>query len=209
MSTFLIELTDGFMNDKGEFLYRAVGCNTLVFDENGVNNILHPIDIPELKEESRKEGYHQGFKDGKNQAITELPELANHENEIYDKGYQQALKDFENLYIYEYDFKEFFKHAFEGRSLYDAIVQNGACAVLSYFKVWKEHDERIKIGDYIKDKNNDRIGIVLSIGEDCLMCYEKDFGVYWQALDNVEKYGKNVADKIQTFFDQEIKEQEN
>lgn len=214
MSTYLIELTDGFMNDKGEFLYRAVGCNTLVFDENGINNILHPIDIPELKEESRKEGYHQGFKDGKNQAVTELPELANHENEIYDKGYQQALKDYNMLIECQHDCApdcSEFLHKVFGLSelhyginlLYVLIKSYDMAQVINEFQKWlekKKIKDEIKVGDYVKDMANDRIGIVLSAGKGKFIYLTEDNGVYLNNLGSLEKLDKNVADKIQALF---------
>ena len=77
----------------------------------------------------------------------------------YTSGYNTALKDFENLYVYENDYKEFFLNVYanpfyENVTLFDAVAKYGIEKVMDDFKKWQEQkkqaEEEIKVGDEIE-----------------------------------------------------------
>ena len=116
--------------------------------------------------------YKKGFEDGKKQAINELPELANKENEIYNdgynKGYNSAINDCNAMYEWLHDcFVDFKKFLLEkgfytdekfsdgfvvGQLMYDLICDHDIAEVISEFKKWQEEkkkDDEIKVGDEV------------------------------------------------------------
>lgn len=82
----------------------------------GFNPKLEPIKATNVEDTNEYQiGYKVGFEDGKKQAIEEIPELANKENEIYNdgynKGYNSAINDYNMMIQWLHDctddFKEF------------------------------------------------------------------------------------------------------
>ena len=63
MKTYLIELSDGFKDDNGKTVYRALGCNTLIFDENGIKNILKPFNLNEYYKSAFYDGYKEAYEE--------------------------------------------------------------------------------------------------------------------------------------------------
>ena len=84
---YIIELTNkqkAQMDCIIEIVHRYIGFNPK----------LEPMETTNIEDTNEYEiGYKVGFEDGKKQAIEEIPELANKENEIYNDGYNKGLED--------------------------------------------------------------------------------------------------------------------
>lgn len=145
--------------------------------------------------------YNKGFEDGKKHAINELPELANKENEIYNDGYDNALEDFEKLFIHEHDYEEFFEDTYGSKdpdyNLYDLVAKYGAKKVLNDFKKWqkKKHEEEIKVGDEVVVTSVGFKGIVLSIYSN-----ERYRVIYKDGI--ISNEGKNTLKRTGRHFDE-------
>ena len=65
-------------------------------------------------------GYKVGYEDGKKQAISEIPKIANNENEMYNRGYNTAIDDY-NMMIewWNNNSEDFGKFLFEVYGLAD------------------------------------------------------------------------------------------
>ena len=122
----------------------------------GFNPRLEPIKTTNVEDTNEYQiGYKVGFEDGKKQAIEEIPELANKENEIYNDGYNNAINDYNMMIQWLHDCKDNFKefmnkkygydimyltnpHVDEGVMLYDLICDHDIAEVISEFQKWQE-----------------------------------------------------------------------
>ena len=93
----------------------------------GFNPKLEPIKTTNVEDTSEYQiGYKVGFEDGKKQAIEEIPELANKENEIYNYGYNSAINDYNTMYEWLHDyFVDFKKFLLEKGFYTDEKFSNG------------------------------------------------------------------------------------
>lgn len=118
--------------------------------------------------------YKKGFEDGKKQAISEIPEIANNENEMYNRGYNTAINDYNMMIQWLHDckddFKEFMNKKYgydimyltnpkvdEGVMLYDLICDHDIAEVISEFQKWQEEkkqaEDEIRVGDEVITSN--------------------------------------------------------
>ena len=91
---FVIEIGTIAELPDGKKKYFIKPFESLVFDKTGLAQ-LEPVEKAwenEL-EKAKLFAYKNGFEHGKKQAINELPELANKENEIYNDGYKNGYED--------------------------------------------------------------------------------------------------------------------
>lgn len=214
---YTIELTDTEYNILTGFMNMI---NSEIQTYYFQNTELVPIKIRTTNLEDTNEhqiGYKVGFEDGKKQAIEEIPELANKENEIYNdgynKGYNSAINDYNAMYEWLHDcFVDFEKFLLEkgfytdekfldgfvvGQLMYDLICDHDMAEVISEFKVWQEEkkkadEESIKRGDEVKDLGSGNIGVVLAIGK--LVVYITNNGVHTNTLGSLEKTGRHFEE---------------
>ena len=106
--------------------------------------------------------YNKGYEEG-----------AKNQDEVqYKNGYDNALEDFEKLFIHEHDYEQFFEDTYGSKdpdyNLYDLVAEYGAKKVLNDFKKWQEEkkkDAKIKIGDICTYKNYAEKFIITKIDE--------------------------------------------
>lgn len=129
----------------------------------GFNPKLEMIETTNVEDTNEYQiGYKVGFEDGKKQAIEEIPELANKENEIYNdgynKGYNSAINDYNAMYEWLHDcFVDFEKFLLEkgfytdekfldgfvvGQLMYDLICDHDIAEVIREFKKWQEEKKK-------------------------------------------------------------------
>lgn len=103
--------------------------------------------------------YNKGYEEG-----------AKNQDEVqYKNGYDNALEDFEKIFIHEHDYEQFFEDTYGSKdpdyNLYDLVAEYGAKKVLNDFKKWQEEkkkrDEEIKVGDEVMHQHEN--GIITSI----------------------------------------------
>ena len=95
--------------------------------------------------------YNKGLEDGNKIADKDLKEI---QDSTYDVAYNKGVEDFENLFVHEHDYEQFFEDTYGSKNpdynLYDLVAKYGAKKVLDDFKNWQEEkkkDAEIKIGD--------------------------------------------------------------
>jgi len=125
--------------------------------------------------------YKKGFEDGKKQAIEEIPELANKENEIYNDGYNKGLEDgykghkylnqwfIDTCFFEDEDnlFPEYKRRQDDTCCLEDIITDVGFSEVLKRVKAYEENKKAeeysIKVGDEVKSVYNNLSGVVTKV----------------------------------------------
>ena len=131
---------------KGKNDGHAQGCNTQSeYDKTKIDEAKQD-GYNQGYADGKKEGYDNGFEQGKKQATSELPELANKENEMYNKG----LEDASNLLAYADE--RFIRECFPNESnwnLFDLNAKYGLAVVIKEFKKWQEKNKKAEeINDY-------------------------------------------------------------
>ena len=87
---YIIELEDKpFHNEDGDFLYRAKGFNSLVFDMTGIGKMT-PYTEPDI-EQVKADAYLKGLNDG--QGVI----FASTQNNAFNNGYKKCLEDWEQV----------------------------------------------------------------------------------------------------------------
>lgn len=146
---YAIELTNkqkAQMDCMMEIVHRYVGFNPK----------LEPIESSwesEL-EKHREQAYNKGFEDGNKIADKDLKEI---QESTYDVAYNKGVEDFEELFMYEDDYKQFFEDTYGSKNpaynLFDLVAKYGAKKVVNDFNKWQEEkkkaEEEIKIGDIV------------------------------------------------------------
>ena len=205
----------------GKGLYKAKGANTLVFDENGIKNILKPFKTTNIEDTNEyKIGYETGRKDGfaycRNN--TELiPELKKTE---YTKGYNAAICEYNEMiqWVYKHteDFRTFLVESnfyeckakicqFTVDILYDLMYDHDIVEVIREFQKWQEEkkkaiEESIKVGDEIYSEVSDTRAIVVSKNSsEEFVCMKADgsFFVVDKGLKYYWKTGRNFKTEVE------------
>jgi len=112
--------------------------------------------------------YSKGFEDGNKIADKDLKEI---QDSTYDVAYNKGVVDFENLFVHEHDYEQFFEATYGSKNpdynLYDLVAKYGAKKVLDDFKKWQEEkkkaDEEIIVGDEIKSAYSEIFGVVTNV----------------------------------------------
>lgn len=196
---YIIELTE---NQKKQMDFMLDMANKHM----GFNRKLEMIETTNVEDTSEyeigyKTGYDKGYYDGYDKC------LHSSANDDYEKGKLDGLEEFENLFINEYDYEQFFEDTYGTKdpdyNLYDLVAKYGAKKVVNDFNKWQEEkkkaEEEIKVGDEVKDLATNNIGVVLSIGERILYVTKFDY-VYSNTRGSLEKTGRHF-DEIEQLLD--------
>lgn len=143
-------------------------------------------------------GYKVGYEDGKKQAISEIPKIANNENEMYNRGYNTAIDDY-NMMIewWNNNSEDFGKFLFEVYGLADcqyksiSLLCDIICSwdmreVIDKFKKWQEQKkqaEEFKVGDIVKF-NKKCHGYETKKNREFLVLHKFDNGIVTLLYDN-------------------------
>lgn len=196
----------------GKGLYKAKGANTLVFDENGIKNILKPLKTTNIEDTNE---YQIGYKTGREDGFaycrnnTELvPALKKAE---YTKGYNSAINDYNEMIQWAYkhteDFRTFLVESnfyeckakicqFTVDILYDLMCDHDIVEVISEFQKWKkkkDDEESIKVGDEVcrKDRNDCKVVITGFIKGDIANAINFQGSSYIVKLTEYERTGRH------------------
>lgn len=141
---FLMELAHRYIgfNPKFEDIYTTNIEDTKEYQigyKTGYN--IAQNNAQATKEDWGKIEYQRGLEDGKNQFM-DCQGVINNIN-------AKALGEFENLFVYENDYKEFFLNVYTKHvTLYNAVAKYGIAKVVADFMKWKE--EKKNVEDYHK-----------------------------------------------------------
>lgn len=142
---YIIELEDKpFHKEDGDFLYRAKGFNSLVFDWNGLQ-MLTPYTEPDL-DAIRNEAYEKGVQDTK-QHWVDAPRTC-----AYQLGYENGLNDaWEAARKIGYSLKtsivtEIFGTPYSSQIFSDTSAAEAIAKIRQYEQ---EKEQKIKVGDEV------------------------------------------------------------
>lgn len=186
-SEYQIGYKQGFINCKKSYPFTEEEMNKVANDEYNKGYA-----------DGNKEGYDNGFEQGKKQAISEIPELANKENEMYDKG----LEDASDLLAYADE--RFIRECFPSESnwnLFDLNAKYGLAVLIKEFKKWQEQkkqaEEEIKLGDVVYYKENPESEFFVFKIEDNQISGINMNGVYSnKPVKEWKKTGKNFYELV-------------
>lgn len=198
----ITELSRGSLNGLRRQLNE---CIENAYNKGYADGKKEPREVKAVNVEDTSE-YQIGYKVGYAEAL-KLDEGT--PTKDYTSGYNTALKDFENLYVYENDYKEFFlnvyaKPFYENVTLFDAVAKYGIEKVMDDFKKWQEQkkqaEEEIKVGDEVQI-DSDRRGVVISIREGwCRIIMNTGF-VNSLKKNDLKKTGRNFSTEVSQLLD--------
>lgn len=142
--------------------------------------------------------YNKGLEDGNKIADKDLKDI---QDSTYDVGYTKGVEDFENLFVHEHDYEQFFEDTYGSKNsdynLYDLVAKYGAKKVLNDFKKWQEKkdEEEIKVGDEVVVTSVGFKGVVISIYSD-----ERYRVIYKDGI--ISNEGKNTLKRTGRHFDE-------
>lgn len=100
---YIIELEDKpFHKEDGDFLYRAKGFNSLVFDMTGIGKLTPYTepDLEQVRKEAYENGYGEGYQDGYSKGMNDYlqnPEVKEESDRAYAHGYSDAESKFSEI----------------------------------------------------------------------------------------------------------------
>lgn len=184
---YIIELEDKpFHKEDGDFLYRAKGFNSLVFDMTGIGK-LTPYPEPDL-EQVRKEAYEEG----RNSLLIEVQKAGKNtikleDDEYYQRGLADAWEAARKIIrMPEGDLLNLFTECYSAvcTSL-QVFLKYDASEVIAKIKAWEDGKQEIKVGDEVgyygvadEHGNVCYSGIVLEIRKGDYLVMEKDGKTY-------------------------------
>lgn len=106
-------------------------------------------------DDGRIDAYEKGLEDGNKIADKDLKEI---QDSTFDVAYIKGVEDFENLFVHEHDYEQFFEDTYGSKdpnyNLYDLVAKYGAKKVLGDFKKWQEEkkqaEDEVKEGDIVR-----------------------------------------------------------
>lgn len=145
---YTIELTENQKKQMDFMLYMAN-------KHMGFNRKLEMVKTTNVEDTNEYQiGYKVGLEDGNKIADKDLKEI---QDITYDVAYIKGVADFENLFVHEHDYEQFFEDTYGSKdpdyNLYDLVAKYGAKKVVDDFKKWQEEKkqaEEIKAGDVVK-----------------------------------------------------------
>ena len=146
---YIIEIEDKpFHKEDGDFLYRAKGFNSLVFDMTGISK-LTPYTEPDL-ERVRKEAYENGYENGFVDGHLKAEKSG---QSFYEDGYQRGLSDAWEAArkLYEINWGvlcDLFGKVSVKSEVLDMFT---ADEVLQKLRAYKQEQEKIKVGDEVEN----------------------------------------------------------
>lgn len=187
---YVLELSDKFMDENGNVLYKAKGFNSLVFDDTGITKLEKFDDIvTNYTITARSDGYNVG---------------------VYE--YNRLI---EYIINHPVEFKTFLTgididctDATTPIEIIRLINDHNAIFIVSKFNEWiKEHAEElpdtdIKIGDVVINTRTGSMVLIIAINEDGYYCttIDSNLNKYLCPKDNLVKTGKNCANEISTII---------
>ena len=200
----ITELSQGSLNGLRRQLNE---CIENAYNKGYADGKNEPREVKAVNVEDTSE-YQIGYKVGYAEAL-KLDEGT--PTKDYTSGYNTALKDFENLLVYEHDYEQFFEDTYGSKdpdyNLYDLVAKYGAKKVLNDFKKWQEQkkqdEEEIKVGDIVvwEDGRKDFPFIVTQIKHQTYSVMNNEGGSsYFSCNAKLKKIG-NASDKLQTLID--------
>lgn len=159
---YTIELTNkqkAQMDCMMEIVHRYIGFNPK----------LEPIENAWESELEKQQAYNKGIEDGNKIADKDLKEI---QESTYDVAYNKGVEDFEELFMYEDDYEQFFEDTYGSKNpaynLFDLVAKYGAKKVVNDFKKWQEEkkkaeEESIKVGDEVVIDDKGRKAIVTRV----------------------------------------------
>ena len=166
----------------------------------GFNPKLEMIETTNVEDTKEYQiGYKVGLEDGNKIADKDIKAIR---LSTYDVAYSKGVEDFENLFVYEHDYEQFFEDTYGSKdpdyNLYDLVAKYGAKKVIDDLKKWEEkkkaEEESIKVGDevYLLDKNHPIV--VTSVDNDNIVCLAES-GKYsyfvGKQRDSLKKTGRH------------------
>ena len=150
---YIIELEDKpFHKEDGDFLYRAKGFNSLVFDMTGIGK-LTPYTEPDL-EQVRKEAYDKGYM------------AAYVKSHMETRGsYQQGLADAweaarKIIHMPEGDLLNIFAECYSSVcTALQVLLKYDAAEAIAKIKEYEDGKQEIKVGDIVRLKSAPEIEI--------------------------------------------------
>lgn len=204
----ITELSQGSLNGLRRQLNE---CIENAYNKGYADGKKEPREVKAVNVEDTMEyqiGYKVGHEDGAKWAIDE--NAKDHQG-YYNKGYNTALKDFGNLYVYENDYKEFFlnvyaKPFYENVTLFDAVAKYGIEKVMDDFKKWQEQkkqaEEEIKVGDEVITFGGSK-AIVTRVEDTNIRLFYSDGsgGRFDNNVEIIEKTGRNFSAEVSQLLD--------
>jgi len=163
----------------------------------GFNPRLEPIKTTNVEDTNEYQiGYKVGFEDGKKQAIEEIPELANKENEIYNDGYNKALDDVNHAIdvLVHMTGKECAEW-FEGRmGVYKVVCDYSIQRIVEIAKAYKEKKKaEIRVGDEVIIPSGNKA--IVTFVDDKYVCLIFDDGSSGEYIDeDFKKTGRHFEE---------------
>ena len=125
----------------------------------------------------------------------------------YEDGYEEGsktLEEFEDLFIFENDYKEFLKEydneKYKNYTVFDLVAQYGISRLIMDFKKWQKEQGEIKVGDVVRHEYESETEIVTrdNVNNDPKKMHIMYSDGSTDTVDKTEyvKTGKNVADKL-------------
>lgn len=166
---FVIEIAEtiaGYKNNTEEpgaltVLHRIKGFNSLVFDKNGLDR-LERLDsdyinenFRELQDKTLREGYNNGFKEGREKALLEQKDI---HTAGYNKGVNDAWDLVKKIYLAEcnggYSCKKC-DEVFGTCSMRDIFNNFTPQEALAKLEAYEREQADIKVGDVVRFKNTE------------------------------------------------------
>ena len=124
----------------------------------------------------------------------------------------KVLEEFENLFIYEKDYEDFFEDTYGTKNpdynLYDLVAKYGLTKVVADFMKWQEK-QKINVGDVVRHKaerdcDSEIVTRITADGDSNKMyIIHADGSTDVVNKCDYVKTGKNVVDKLQELFEVE------
>ncbi|MBP5597201.1 MAG: hypothetical protein J6Y02_17595 [Pseudobutyrivibrio sp.] len=162
-----------------------------------------PREVEEVNVEDTSDyriGYKVGYEDGKKQAISEIPEIANKENEMYNEGLENAWKYINKLY--QYGLNEL-QNYFDKTSIPDIICRTSITDIIASINLYEEKkqvEKEIKVGDEIQFDNEAK-GVVISINKGWYRIVNESGFVNSWTRNDIKKTGRNFSAEVSQLLD--------
>ena len=163
--------------------------------------------VCECIDHAQAQGHKKGYEKGQNDANKDLKEI---QDSTYDIAYTKGVADFEDMFVHEHDYEQFFEDTYGSKNLdynlYDLVAKYGAKKVLNDFKKWQEqkkHDEEeIKVGDEVITFGGSK-AIVTRIEDTNIRLFYSDGsgGRFDNNVEIIEKTGRNFSAEVSQLLD--------
>jgi len=164
---YIIELEDEpFHKENGDFLYRAKGFNSLVFDMTGIGKLTPYTepDLEQVRKEAYEKGYGTGYEDGYN-------EPGKNQQEAYQRGLADAWEAARKIIrMPEVDLLNLFTECYSAvcTSLQVFLKYDASECIEKIRQYEQEKEEQIQVGDEVRNIEKGWIAVVSNIDGECM-----------------------------------------